>query len=92
MWLKSAIHELEKWVPTSSEYRREQLRAAAELRTLPDTPVRSGHKVVGVLKQVDTGTGEILDGDVIDGETIENPEDAALDAAYQADVAREATP
>lgn len=30
MWLKTGVHELEKWVPTSSEYRREQLRAAAE--------------------------------------------------------------
>ena len=30
MWRKTAIHELQKWVPTSSEYRREQLRAMAE--------------------------------------------------------------
>jgi len=32
MWLKTVVHELEKWVPTSSEYRREQARAAAELQ------------------------------------------------------------
>lgn len=30
MWRKTAIHELEKWVPTSAEYRRERLRALAE--------------------------------------------------------------
>lgn len=30
MWRKTAIHELEKWVPTSAEYRREHARAAAE--------------------------------------------------------------
>lgn len=30
MWRKTAIHELEKWVPTSAEYQRERLRALAE--------------------------------------------------------------
>ena len=30
MWRKTAIHELEKWVPTSAEYQRERLRAMAE--------------------------------------------------------------
>lgn len=30
MWLKSAVRQLQKWVPTSAEYRREQLRAVAE--------------------------------------------------------------
>lgn len=34
MWLKSAIHQLTKWVPTSAEYRREQLRAAVEADNL----------------------------------------------------------
>lgn len=29
MVLKTSIHHLEKWVPTSAEYRREQLRASA---------------------------------------------------------------
>lgn len=31
MWLKTAAHRLAKWVPTSAEYRREQLRAAQEI-------------------------------------------------------------
>jgi recombination protein RecT len=28
MWLKCAVHELEKWVPSSTEYRREIARSA----------------------------------------------------------------
>lgn len=31
MWLKTAAHRLTKWVPTSAEYMREQLRAKAEV-------------------------------------------------------------
>lgn len=31
MWLKSAVRQLMKWVPTSAEYKREQLRAQAEV-------------------------------------------------------------
>jgi recombination protein RecT len=35
MWRKTVIHELEKFVPTSSEYRKERARADAELAKLP---------------------------------------------------------
>lgn len=43
MWRKTAIHELEKWVPTSAEYRRERARADAEathvtVTQLPSAP------------------------------------------------------
>ena len=31
MWLKSAVRQLAKWVPTSAEYIREQMRAAREV-------------------------------------------------------------
>lgn len=31
MWMKTAAHQLTKWVPTSAEYMREQLRAAQEV-------------------------------------------------------------
>lgn len=31
MWRKTAVHELEKWVPTSAEFRREALRAARDV-------------------------------------------------------------
>lgn len=47
MWLKSAVRQLQKWVPTSAEYRREVLRASAEAqrvadaRDLPAAPLES---------------------------------------------------
>jgi recombination protein RecT len=38
MWWKTAAKRLEPWVPTSAEYRREQLRAAAQAAPLPPAP------------------------------------------------------
>ena len=58
MWLKTAVHQLAKWVPTSAEYRREQLRAEAAAETAID---QAQHQV-----DVDLTTGEILDGEVVD--------------------------
>lgn len=61
MWLKSAVRQLQKWVPTSAEYRREQLRAAVEADNLrvrvPDVP--------DLPPYVDTETGEIVDAEVV---------------------------
>lgn len=34
MWLKTVVHELEKWVPTSASYRKERARADAEMARL----------------------------------------------------------
>lgn len=54
MWLKSAVRQLQKWVPTSAEYRREMARTAAEAarvsedRDLPDAP------------------SEVLDGEIVE--------------------------
>jgi recombination protein RecT len=45
MWKKTAIHELEKWVPTSAEYRREQLRAAVEADNLRQRTVEQAAPV-----------------------------------------------
>jgi recombination protein RecT len=44
MWLKTAAHRLTKWVPTSAEYMREQLRAVRDVaaeqpRPAPQRPV-----------------------------------------------------
>lgn len=39
MWAKTAAHDLAKWVPTSSEYVREQLRAERDVAA--EEPVRS---------------------------------------------------
>src|SRR5258705_13482077 len=41
MWLKSAVRQLQKWVPTSAEFRRELARAAGEAHrgaTSPEAP------------------------------------------------------
>jgi recombination protein RecT len=91
MWLKSAVHQLAKWVPTSAEYRREQMRTAVEAQramtghastveagrlTSATSNVRTGNEVV-----VDTSTGEI-----VEGETVEPDEYAKLDEAHAAEV------
>jgi recombination protein RecT len=63
MWLKSAVRQLQKWVPTSAEYRREQARAAGEAQRVaqaqPD-PV--------VAEAVDSyrSGGDVLDGELVD--------------------------
>lgn len=38
MWLKTAAHRLTKWVPTSAEYMREQLRAVAVVQAEQAAP------------------------------------------------------
>lgn len=38
MWLKTAVHELTKWVPTSAEYLRDQARAAGEMMRTAQQP------------------------------------------------------
>lgn len=59
MWLKTAVRQLQKWVPTSAEYRREIMRARAEVervtteRELPLAPTEFP----------DTVDGEVIDGD-----------------------------
>lgn len=63
MWLKTAAHRLTKWVPTSAEYIREQLRAhadvAAEQRPAsPSIP----------LPQPMPDDDEPIDGEIVDDE------------------------
>lgn len=38
MWLKTAVHELSKWVPTSNEYLTDQARAAGEAARIAGKP------------------------------------------------------
>jgi recombination protein RecT len=67
MWKKTAVHELEKWVPTSSEYRREQLRDAVAIqRSLdqPHQPVPAGTPIHS-LRPADV-PADVLDGEVVD--------------------------
>jgi recombination protein RecT len=66
MWLKSAAHRLEPWVPTSAEYRREVARATA---------AAGEHAPAPAAGSVNRQTGEITgdtDGDVVDGEVVED--------------------
>jgi recombination protein RecT len=75
MWMKTAAHRLAKWVPTSAEYMREQLRAVAAVAAETGQPVSSaaiGHAPstnpapLPPLTHVDTSTGEIIDAEVAD--------------------------
>jgi recombination protein RecT len=68
MWKKTAIHELEKWIPTSSEFMAERLRIAQKVaaespRTVPlpahPTPERAE-------PHVDVVTGEVVDGEIVE--------------------------
>lgn len=68
MWLKSAVRQLAKWVPTSAEYRREQLRAAQDVQA-----ERSHAPSVSFVEQVDLAPGEHIDE--LTGEVIESPFD-----------------
>lgn len=84
MWMKTAVRQLAKWVPTSAEYRRQQLRdaiavsderARVEGMTLhmagADLPIPQPDG------NVDPVTGEVLLGDVVDAELVE-PEQGAM--------------
>ena len=60
MWMKTAAHDLAKWVPTSAEYIREQLRAVRDVTHEPiPATIATDHGLV------DTDTGEILEGEVV---------------------------
>lgn len=62
MWLKTAAHRLAKWVPTSAEYRREQLRAAREIAAsgVPFAPALPGPATADAPVGVDEDTGEVV--------------------------------
>lgn len=59
MWKKTAIHELEKWVPTSSEYLRDRMRASAEAHNV-QRPAEAP------LPTHDPATGEVVDAEVVE--------------------------
>jgi recombination protein RecT len=65
MWLKSAIRQLSKYVPTSAEYIREQLRAVRDVAAEPlGTSTLPARDVSDILHtddyDVDTETGEMI--------------------------------
>ncbi|MGW7247748.1 recombinase RecT [Streptomyces decoyicus] len=57
MWLKTAAHRLTKWVPTSAEYIREQLRAKADV---------AAEQQPAPLPDEDD---DAIDGEIVDDET-----------------------
>lgn len=66
MWLKSAVRQLRKWVPTSAEYTRERLRAERDVAAEADGPdLPPG-------MDADRPVSDILDDDdILDGEVVE---------------------
>lgn len=73
MWLKSAARQLAKWVPTSAEYIREQLRAVRDVAAeRPQVaPAAAAQQVQNTeTGPTDTGTGEVLQAELIDDDAI----------------------
>jgi len=63
MWLKTALHELEKWVPSSTEYAKEQLRLQAEVRV---EQVATGPVVAAVRRPTEPYDEGPIDAEFID--------------------------
>lgn len=59
MWMKTAAHDLAKWVPTSAEYIREQLRAVRDVASEP----------IPAPESVNANTGEIYDAEPLEEES-----------------------
>jgi recombination protein RecT len=68
MWLKTAIHDLRKWVPTSAEYLRSRQESS---QAESSTPAPAIWQPQGDTPLVDATTGEVLDA-----ELVEDPPDA----------------
>lgn len=65
MWMKTAAHRLTKWVPTSSEYLREHLRAVKEIEA--ETPAQFATIPVPAAGSVDGDYDEgPLEGELVD--------------------------
>lgn len=60
MWLKTAVHQLQKWVPTSAEYITAQLAA---VRKADNMAAPSGEPLP--LPNADPDTGEIHDAEIV---------------------------
>jgi recombination protein RecT len=77
MWLKSAVRQLQKWVPTSSEYIREQLRA---VRDVASEPIKLQVGTASDLERIEGQTVDLGTGEVIEGEIVGGPTQEVLDA------------
>lgn len=68
MWLKSAARQLAKWVPTSAEYIREQLRAVRDVAAeRPQVaPAAAAQQVQTEAGPTNTDTGEVVQAEFIE--------------------------
>lgn len=74
MWLKSAVRQLAKWVPTSAEYMREQLRIASEVAgERPGSGFAPAVEATGAAPIDITDTWEAADDEVVDAEIVDEP-------------------
>ncbi|MCR8574729.1 recombinase RecT [Streptomyces sp. Isolate_219] len=71
MWLKTAARRLAKWVPTSAEYMREQLRAQAEVATETQRPTLGGDATAPMPSADIPDEGDDLDEGPIDAEFVD---------------------
>lgn len=72
MWMKSSVRQLQKWVPTSAEFRMELARAMAEATRAASSP------------EMPPGV-ELPTPDYVDGEVVDEPADAWPETAPPAD-------
>lgn len=78
MWLKSAARQLAKWVPTSAEYIREQLRAVRDVQAERPSIAPAAAQHVEQTEAGTTDTGEIVQGEFVeDGRNGDDYDDAA---------------
>ena len=79
MWMKTAVRQLAKWVPTSAEYRRQQLR---DVQQVQDERERRAETVqvdlppliqAGPGERIDPLTGEVELDEILDAEVVEAP-------------------
>ncbi|MGV9744621.1 recombinase RecT [Rhodococcus zopfii] len=91
MWLKSAVRQLSKWVPTSAEYVREQLRAVRDVQSEGAVRDRIRDERMNGYAAEERTVSDILDGEVIQQDAIDGVQLAtdeqitALVAAIEAD-------
>lgn len=74
MWLKSAVRQLAKWVPTSSEYMREQLRVQNEVAAESGggsmgVPAIPQQPTEGERGQLTTADGSVIEAEVVDDDS-----------------------
>lgn len=95
MWLKTAAHDLAKWVPTSAEYIREQVRAVRDVAAEPvpqqhqpqqQTPGTPASQPAATQPPTEPPVDEFADlgEQYIHGESTEDPPAPAQEATHEA--------